>query len=94
MMNTILIILTAITVALSMRVVGVLLIGALMVIPVVTAMRIARSFRQSILLSVGLAVLAVVIGLFMAYYGNLPAGGAIVLVALSLFAVVALFKRN
>lgn len=90
--NTILLILTAITVSLAMRVVGILLIGALMVIPVVTAMQLGRSFKQGICYSLGFALAAVVIGLFLAYYFNLPAGGAIVLLSLGIFGVVALMK--
>lgn len=92
--NTILIILTAITVSLSMRVVGILLIGALMVIPVVTGMQLSRSFLQGIYYSLGFALVAVVIGLFVSYYFNLPAGGAIVLLSLGIFGLVAFFKRT
>lgn len=92
--NTILIVLTAITVSLSMRVVGILLIGALMVIPVVTGMQLGRSFLQSIFYSLGFALIAVVVGLFASYYLNLPAGGAIVLLSLSIFGFVAFFKRS
>ena len=79
--NTMLVVLTAVTVSLSMRVVGVLLIGALMVIPVVTGMQLGRSFMQSIYYSIGFALISVVGGLFLAYYLNLPAGGVIVLLA-------------
>jgi zinc transport system permease protein len=63
LVNTVLVALTAITVSISMRVVGVLLIGALLIIPVVTAMQIAQSFKQSILYSVIFALLAVLLGL-------------------------------
>lgn len=92
--NTILVVLTAVTVSLSMRVVGVLLIGALMVIPVVTGMQIGRSFMQSIYYAVGFALAAVIGGLFLAYYLNLPAGGAIVLLALGIFGCVAVVKKH
>lgn len=77
--------LTAITVSLAMRVVGVLLIGALMVIPSVTAMQIAKSFKQSFVYAILFAMLAVFLGLLAAFYLDLPAGGAIVLVALGIF---------
>lgn len=92
--NTILVVLTAITVSLSMRVIGILLIGALMVIPVVTGMQLGRSFLQSIYFSLGFALTAVIVGLFMAYYLNLPAGGTIVLLSLGIFGLVAFFKRS
>ncbi|MBI3397070.1 metal ABC transporter permease [Candidatus Woesebacteria bacterium] len=93
LVNTILIVLTAITVSLSMRIVGVLLIGALMVIPVVTAMQLAKSFHQTIFYSIFFGVLSVIGGLFIAYYGNLPAGGTIVLLALGIFLVMTLTPR-
>ncbi len=92
--NTILIILTAITVSVSMRVVGTLLIGALIVIPVVTAMQVAKSFKQTIVFSQGFALVSVLAGLFVSYYLNLPAGGVIVLLSLLIFGVVAIIKKS
>lgn len=91
--NTVLVVLTAVTVSLAMRVVGVLLIGALMTIPVVTSMLIAKSFKQSIIVSVAYAVATVFAGLLAAYYLNIPAGGAIVLLSLLLFLVTAVSKK-
>jgi zinc transport system permease protein len=92
--NMILIILTAVAVSLSMRIVGILLIGALMVIPVVTAMQIARSFSQSVLFSVAFALFSVTAGLFLAYYFNLPAGGTIVLLSLGIFGFIAFLRKS
>jgi zinc transport system permease protein len=92
--NVVLMILTALTVSLAMRVVGVLLIGALMVIPVVTAMQLKKSFLKTILASVIFSLMAVVLGLFSSYYLNLASGGAIVVVALILFVFVAITNKN
>ncbi len=92
--NNLLIVLTAITVSLAMRVVGILLIGALMVIPVVTAMQLGKSFKATIILSVGLALFSVFSGLFAAFYLNLPAGGAIVLIALAVFGISTVFNKS
>jgi zinc transport system permease protein len=86
--NILLVVLTAVAVSLAMRVVGVLLIGALMVIPVVTGMQIARSFKQMIFLGVIFAFVAVCGGLIAAYYLNLPSGGTIVLLSLGIFLLV------
>jgi zinc transport system permease protein len=94
LVNTTLLVLTAITVSLAMRVVGVLLIGALMTIPVVAAMQLGKSFFHSMVLSILFAVSSVVVGLFLAYYLNLPAGGAIVLLALGIFLISSLVKRR
>ncbi len=81
--NTIVVVLAAITVSLSMRVVGILLIGALMVIPVITALQWGYSFRKSLILSQIFSLLSVILGLFFSYYLDLASGGTIVLIALA-----------
>lgn len=94
MLNTILVVLTAITVSLAMRIVGLLLIGALMVIPVVTAMQIGKSFVKTLLFAVGFGVISVILGLFTSYYLNLAAGGTIVAISLLLFGTSAILSHN
>lgn len=84
-LNFTIVLLAAITVALSIRIVGVLLIGALMVIPVISAVQYGRGFRATLILSVIFSLLSVLVGLFVSYYFNLASGGAIVLVALIIF---------
>jgi zinc transport system permease protein len=91
--NAILIILAALTVSVSIRIVGVLLIGALMVIPVMTAMQLAKSFKQTVGYSVVVSLIAVVSGLFISYYFNLASGGTIVVIALAMF-VISLFTKK
>ena len=79
--------LAAVTVALSMRVVGILLVAALMVLPVSAAERIAWSMRSTLVLAMAIGLGSAVIGLTFAYYADLPPGGTIVLVAAGSFAV-------
>lgn len=93
-LNLIIVMLAASTIALSISIVGVLLIGALMVIPVVSAMQYGKGFRTTLLLSVALSLLAVIVGLFASYYMNLASGGAIVLVALIIFLVSLIFTKR
>ena len=93
-LGTLLVVLAAVTVALSMRIVGVLLIGALMVIPSVTAMQLGRSFRETLFLSVSFSLISVITGLFLSYYVGLPSGGTIVVVALGLFLVSTVFRSR
>jgi zinc transport system permease protein len=88
-LNVLLAALAGVTIAVSMRVVGILLIAALMVLPVVAAGRIAWSIRSTILLSMALGLVSVLAGLTVSYYADLAPGGAIVLIAASL-AVVAI----
>ncbi|MBI5401160.1 MAG: metal ABC transporter permease [Candidatus Yonathbacteria bacterium] len=85
MLNLTMVVLVAIAVALSIRIVGVLLIGALMVIPVVSAMQYGMGFRATLILSVLFSIASVILGLFASYYFNLSSGGAIVVVALIVF---------
>ncbi|MGH3020823.1 MAG: metal ABC transporter permease [Gaiellaceae bacterium] len=79
--------LAGVTIALSMRIVGILLIAALMVLPVVAAGRVAASMRASVLLAMGIGLASVFAGLTVAYYADLPPGGAIVLLAAAAFVV-------
>lgn len=92
--NVVLMVLTAITVTVSMQIIGVLLVGALMVIPVITATQIARSFKQIIGYSIIFSLFSVIVGLVISYYFDLAAGGAIVLLALGVFAVVSVLKSK
>jgi zinc transport system permease protein len=85
LLNALLAVLTALTVALSMRIVGILLIAALMVLPVIAATRVAWSMRSTLLLAVAIGLGSVLAGLTVAYYADLPPGGTVVLVAAGTF---------
>jgi zinc transport system permease protein len=82
--------LAGLTIGLSMQIVGILLIAALMVLPVIASGRVAWSMRSSILLAMAIGLASVFAGLTIAYYGDLPPGGAIVLVAAGAFVFAAL----
>ncbi len=92
--NNLLIILAAITVSVAMRIVGILLVGALMVIPVITASRIGKSFKSTLLISLVISLIAVIGGLFISYYLDLVSGGTIVIVALIMFLISIAFTRH
>ncbi len=84
-LNQVLVVLAAVIVSLSMRIVGVLLVGALMVIPVIAAMQWRRSFLQTLLLSVANSLFSVVAGLIASYHLGWASGGTIVLIAICIF---------
>lgn len=84
--NLILIVLSAATVSVAMRIVGILLTSALMVIPVLTAFQFGKGFRKTMALAVGFSLFSVVAGLLSSFYLDLSSGGTIVIVALILFA--------
>lgn len=88
-LNITLSVLTAVTVVVSMRVVGLLLISALMIIPNAAAQQIARSFRSATLWAVLFGVLSSVGGVVTSFYADTAAGGTIVLLAIALFLVIA-----
>jgi len=92
-LNAVLAVLTAVTVVAAMRVVGVLLIAALMVLPVATSRLVAPSFRATVLGAVAVGVVSVVAGLYAAREWDLAPGGSIVLAAVACFAVTATFSR-
>jgi zinc transport system permease protein len=77
-----------------MRIVGILLIAALMVLPVASAQLLARSFRGTVGWAVAVGVASVVGGLAASRFWNLAPSGAIVLVAALVFGVVSLGKRK
>ena len=72
-------ILTAVTVSVAARAIGALIVSSLMVIPVACAMQLARSFRQTVLLSAAFGVLFTLTGLTASYYLEWRPGGTIVL---------------
>lgn len=86
--------LAAVTVVLAMRVVGVLLVAALMVLPVGAAGMLTRSFRSTLIASSVIGVASVVAGLAVARYQPVPPGPMIVLVAAGIFVLVAIFGRR
>jgi zinc transport system permease protein len=83
--NVLLAVLTAATVVTSMRVVGLLLISALMIVPNAVAQQVAGSFRASLTIAVVVGVGVSVLGTAGSYYANTPPGGTIVLLAIAVF---------
>ena len=77
--NALLALLTALTVVLAMKLVGILLVSALLIIPPVTALQVARSFRLTIILAALFSILSVTAGILLSFSLNLPSGGVIVL---------------
>lgn len=82
--------LSAVTVTVGMRAVGLLLVSAIMVIPVVTAQQISKSFRQTAITAAALGWLAAIAGLLISYVVDVPPGSTIVLTALAIFAIISI----
>ncbi|MED3562211.1 metal ABC transporter permease [Bacillus xiapuensis] len=87
------IVMVALVIAASMRIVGILLVSSLMTLPVAASIRIAKGFKQTIFLSVVFGEIAVMGGLFTAYYLDLAPGGTIVMIAV-LILIFAIFLKK
>ena len=83
----------ALVIAASMRIVGILLVSSLITLPVAASMRIAKGFKQTILYSILFGEAAVIIGLASAYYLNLAPGGTIVVTSILILLIVILVKK-
>lgn len=93
-LDTLLTILTAVTVVLGMKVVGLLLVSALLVIPSAAGLQLASSFKKAIILASGVAVLSVILGLIFAFYLDFPASGTIVLLSGVFFLFSIIVKKG
>ncbi|WP_342432333.1 metal ABC transporter permease [Neobacillus sp. FSL H8-0543] len=87
------IVMVALVIAASMRIVGILLVSSLMTLPVAASMRIAKGFKQTLLLSVIFGEISVLGGLFSAYYLDLAPGGTIVMIAVIILVITILYRK-
>lgn len=93
LVNTLFVVATALTISLSMRVVGILLVSSLITVPVAAALQVSGSFRATVLYSYLFAVISVTVGLVIAYHADLAPGGSIVLTSIGLFAAAAISRK-
>lgn len=83
----------AVSVVLGIKILGIVLVSALLIIPVSISKLMSRSFRNLVFWSIVLSEVIVVVGLFLSYLFDLPTGAVIVLTGAFIFLVVFLFKR-
>lgn len=88
-LNILVAVMTAVTVVLSMRVVGLLLISALMIVPIAVAQQVCRSFRATLATGMVVGTVVSVLGVTTSYYADTPSGGTIVLYLIALFVLAA-----
>ncbi|MFZ5988208.1 MAG: metal ABC transporter permease [Bacillota bacterium] len=92
-LNFIFVVLTAVTIAVSSRIVGTLVISSLMVLPSASAIQIAKSYKQTIIYSVVYGLISIITGLTASFYLDLAPGGTIVLVSVAAL-ILTLFYKN
>ena len=91
--NYLIVILTAVTITIGIRIVGTMLISSMIIFPSVSALQLDRSFKQTILISVLISVFSVICGVFLSYILNMPTGAVIVLLNALIFICIFLIKR-
>lgn len=86
-------IITALVIGASMRIVGILLVSSLMTVPVAAAIQLAKSFKGAMIYSILFGETAVIIGLVSAFYLDIAPGGTIVVTSIAILLVVLAWKR-
>ncbi|MCB5164817.1 metal ABC transporter permease [Streptomyces bambusae] len=89
-LNLLIAVTAAVTVTVAMRIVGLLLVSAMMVIPVAAAQRLTRGFMATLALAIGISLTVSLAGTVTTYYVEAPSGAAIVLLAIGVFLVLSL----
>jgi zinc transport system permease protein len=79
-LNYLFAVLASVAVIVSMRLVGILLVSSLIVIPTITALQLGKGFKKTALISVGISIFSVVVGIAISYAGNIPPAATIVIV--------------
>lgn len=92
--NLLLTMLTALVISVAIKIVGALLVSALLTIPVACSLIVAKSFRNALVLAVCFSELAVVGGLVIAGVYNLAPGATVVLLLIALLVAILIFKRG
>ena len=91
--NTLLSVLTALTIVLGMRLMGAMLISSLVIFPALSAMRIHKSFRGVVIWAGGMSVVSFCVGLTISYLVSTPVGATVVVVNLTVFLLCSLAAR-
>lgn len=92
--NSMIAILTAVTIVLGMQMMGAMLISSLLIFPALTSMRLFKSFKGVIVTSAVLSVVCFTIGLVISYQSAMPAGASVVLANLGAFLVFFLLQKG
>ena len=90
--NSLLVLMTALTVVLAMKIVGIMLISALLIIPSVTALQLAKGFKLTMVLASIAGVLSVVLGIFISFQADMPTGATIVILNFLFFIAAFIYK--
>jgi zinc transport system permease protein len=93
LINYIFSVLVASAIAVSIRIVGVLVLSSMIALPVATALQLGKGFRLTLIFSIIFSVIDIMSGLFISYYLNVAPGGFTALVSVAVLIIVLLVKR-
>jgi zinc transport system permease protein len=91
--NNLLTILTAVTVVLSIRMVGVMLVSALLILPAVTALQLSRGFKKAMAIGATTSLLSLILGISFSFFLDLPTGATIVMINVVFFGFSFIYKK-
>lgn len=93
LINYVFSILVAATISVSIQIVGVLVLSSMIALPVATALQLEKSFRTTLIFSIGFSIIDIMAGLFISYYLNVAPGGFTALVSVAVLVLVLVGKR-
>lgn len=85
---------TSLTIALSIKVIGIVLVTGLLIIPAAVAKNLAKSFKQVVWISMCVSIVSIISGILISFYINIPSGPAIILVSTVFFIISSVFRRR
>jgi zinc transport system permease protein len=91
--NTLLTLLTAVTVVLSVKMVGIMLVSALLILPAVSALQIAKGFKTAMIIGSIASLISVFLGIVLSFYLDLPTGATIVMINALFFGLALVYKK-
>jgi len=91
--NLLLTLLTSVTVVLSVKMVGIMLVSALLILPAVTALQVAKGFKRAMILAAMFSLISVLGGILWSFWLDLPAGATIVMINVLFFVLTFFYKK-
>lgn len=92
-MDAVFTLLSAITIALSVKIIGALMVTSLIVLPVATSLIVAKSYKQTFFITIGLGIIYMMVGIISSYTFDIKPGGAIVINAIIGMALFGIYKK-
>lgn len=91
--NTLNAILTAVTIVVAMRIMGAFLISSIIIFPPLTAMKLCKKYRSTVLTAAAVSVVAFLVGIFLSFFYDMPVGAAVVVTNLCIFILFSIISK-